>query len=761
MVTYLDIEPGSADEVQRLRKIVTALMNQVERTMDVQGGAFSLFQTAILLDDKVRGRTGELETAMKRLEETNEELNTANAEAHTARLRLVEAVESVSEGFALFDESDSLVLCNSKFREYWGLNEGDVPYGSSFQVLSQGLIDNCRVPLALQDRQQWLEDRFQRHKNPDGAFVMRMFDGRWLKVTERRTGDGGVVGIYTDITEIKKQEELRRQRELAEKSVLLQASIDNLSQGVSVYSSELNLVAWNQRFVDLLDLPDGLVRLGMPFGEYLQFNANREEYASDMERSVRERLEQASTSSSFFFEYVRPNGRVLEVRRNPMPSGGFVTTYTDITARRQAAMQLSEAKEHLEERVRERTAALSTLNEQLRQEIAERLDVEEELRLATAAAEEANLSKTRFLAAASHDLLQPLNAARLFISTLQEQQLAEKTERLVERTDLALQGVENLLSTLLEISKLDAGAVPTKLRDFPISDVLKRLAEEYQPLIIEAGLDLRMVDCSVTVNSDRKLLERILRNFLSNAVRYTYNGRILIGCRRRKDKLVVQVTDTGLGIGDKDLDTIFEEFHQLKQSGDNGAPGVGLGLAIVKRIAEMLDVRVIVNSRLGQGSTFAVEIPMSHRKVQAHLSSPRAVPSLEMPLHGASVLVIDNEASIREGMYHLLESWGCEVFTAGDMKGVCRLLDSGGCKPDFLIVDYHLDHQITGVDILRYLSAEHGIRVPAIVVTADRSDEMRNQVTREGYRVLHKPLKPHRLRAWMAHSMKAQECSSS
>ncbi|WP_275099612.1 NahK/ErcS family hybrid sensor histidine kinase/response regulator [Sedimenticola hydrogenitrophicus] len=760
MVAYLDIQQGSTDEVQRLRKIVTALMNQVERTMDVQGGAFSLFQTAILLDDKVRGRTGELEAAMKRLEETNDELNSANAEAHTARLRLVEAVESVSEGFALFDETDSLILCNSKFREYWGMDENDIPYGSSFQVLSQGLIDNCRVPLALQDRQQWLEDRFQRHKNPDGAFVMRMFDGRWLKVTERRTGDGGVVGIYTDITEIKKQEELRRQKELAEKSVLLQASIDNLSQGVAVYSSELKLVAWNQRFVDLLELPDGLVRLGMPFQEYLQFNANREEYATDMERSVRERLEQATASSSFFFEYVRPTGRVLEVRRNPMPNGGFVTTYTDITARRQAAVQLSEAKEHLEERVRERTAALSTLNEQLRQEIAERLDVEEELRLATKAAEEANLSKTRFLAAASHDLLQPLNAARLFISTLQEQRLAEKTERLVERTDLALQGVENLLSTLLEISKLDAGAVPTKLRDFPISDVLKRLTEEYQPVISDAGLELRMIDSSVTVNSDRKLLERILRNFLSNAVRYTYNGKILIGCRRRKGKLLVQVSDTGLGIGDKDLDTIFDEFHQLKQSGDNGAPGVGLGLAIVKRIAGMLDVPVIVDSRLGRGSTFAVEIPISNRKIQSSPPSRRLVPSLEMPLHGASVLVIDNEASIREGMYHLLTSWGCDVFTAADLDEVRRLVESGNLQPDFLIVDYHLDNRITGVDILLYLEREYDIRAPSIVVTADRSDEMRHQVTKAGYRVLHKPLKPHRLRAWMAHSMKSQECNS-
>ncbi len=757
MVEHLAIRPGDKDEVVRLRKITTALMNQVERTMDVQGGAFSLFQTAILLDDKIRDRTGELEAAMKRLEETNDQLNKANAEAETARIRLVDAVESVSEGFALFDAADNLVLCNTKFREFWGMDQEEVPYGSSFQVLSQELIENSRVPDALKDRKHWLEERIKRHRNPEGAFVLRMFDGRWLKVTERRTRDGGVVGIYTDITDIKKQEELRRHKELAEKSVLLQASIDNLSQGVAVYSSDLQLVAWNQRFVDLLQLPRELVRLGMPFGDYLKFNAERREYESDGGRSIEERLQQATASSAFFFEYIRPNGRVLEVRRNPMPNGGFVTTYTDITARRKAAVQLSEAKENLEARVRERTAELSDLNEKLRLEIAERLDVEEELRLATAAAEEANLSKTRFLAAASHDLLQPLNAARLFISTLQEEQLTEKVGRLVNQTDSALQGVENLLSTLLEISKLDANAIPVRLSEFSIGDVLKRLAAEYQPFITDSPLELRIVQSTAMVKSDRKLVERILRNFVSNAIRYTDRGKILIGCRRRQGRLTVQVSDTGMGIQAGDLDAIFDEFHQLKQTELNRGGGVGLGLAIVKRIANTLDIPVSVTSKPGCGSTFAVEIPSASQSVKPTPVKKQVVQSIEMPLHGSSVLVIDNEASIREGMYHLLGSWGCEVFTASGLEEVRRLIESGQYVPDFVVADYHLDHQMTGVEILLYLQSEYRIRVPSIVVTADRSDEMRNQVSRAGFRILHKPLKPHRLRAWMAHSIRAHD----
>ncbi len=757
MLANLDIGKGTPDEVHRLRKIVKALLNQVERTMDVQGGAFSLFQTAILLDDKVRDRTGELEAAMKQLEETNDELNRANAEAHTSRLRLVEAVESVSEGFALFDNADELILCNSKFREYSGLDEVELPYGISFEELSKRLVDNHRVPLALNDRQAWLDERLHRHKHPDGAFVLRMFDDRWLKITERCTGDGGVVGIYADITDIKKQEELRHQQELAEKSILLQASLDNLSQGVAVYSKGLKLVAWNQRFVDLLDLPEGLVRSGMPFGDYLKYNADRKEYDRDSKRTTQDRLIQSAESKSYFFEYERPTGTVLEVCRNPMPNGGFVTTYTDITTRRRTAVQLTEAKDNLEERVRERTAALSELNEQFRQEIAERREVEAELILAKAAAEDANLSKTRFLAAASHDLLQPLNAARLFISALQEQSLVKETARLVDRTDLALQGVEHLLSALLEISKLDAGAVLTEITHFRIQDVLDRLAEEYCPVVNDAGLELRMVDCSAVVASDRKLLDRILRNFLSNAVRYTGTGSILLGCRRRGDKLLLQVIDTGPGICGKELGTIFEEFRQLNSMHTSGTPGVGLGLAIVKRITEMLNVRVQVTSQLGLGSTFAVEIPISNRKLEPATCPKRTVRDMATPLLGASVLVVDNESDIREGMSHLLGSWGCSVRTASQKSDVEKLVGKMGFVPDILIVDYHLDNQVTGVDILTFMDHEFGIKVPSIVVTADHSEKIRRKVVAKGYRLLNKPLKPHRLRAWMTHSIEADK----
>jgi len=213
----------------------------------------------------------------------------------------------------------------------------------------------------------------------------------------------------------------------------------------------------------------------------------------------------------------------------------------------------------------------------------------------------------------------------------------------VDRTDLALQGVEHLLSALLEISKLDAGAVRPEITHFRIQDVLDRLAEEYCPVVDEAGLELRMVDCSAVVASDRKLLDRVLRNFLSNAVRYTGSGSILLGCRRRGDELLVQVTDTGPGICDSELGAIFDEFRQLDSIQTSGTPGVGLGLAIVKRITEMLEVNVRVASQLDHGSTFSVGIPISSRKLKPVTTLKHTVRAVTTPLLGASVLVVDNE----------------------------------------------------------------------------------------------------------------------
>lgn len=727
MIDALDIPTGTPDEAIKLRKIISALMKQVERTLDVQGGAYSSFQTATLLDEKVRERTQQLEQALGSLEKVNLELNRTKGEAETSRVRLVEAVESVSEGFALYDKDDRLILCNKKFWEFWGNHQKDVPYGTRFEDMARRLVRQYVVPNDVENPIDWLKERLNRHRNPKEPFVIQLKDGRWLKINERATKDGGIVGVYTDITEIKEQEQKRREKELAEQNILLQSTLDNLRQGVSVFDRNLRLVAWNQRFIELLDLPQGLVEEHMTYERYTRFNVFRGEYGEQSEKAYQDRIERARAQEPLSYEYTRPTGRVLEVQRNPMPGGGFVTTYTDVTARRQSQEELREAKENLEERVRERT---------------------DELHHAKELAEEANLSKTRFLAAASHDLLQPLNAARLFISTLLERSLEDRNLSLVERADFALKGVESLLSALLEISKLDAGAVPVVISNFDLKDLFNRLQEEYGPLAAQKGVDLKVVASRSLVNSDQKLLSRILRNFVSNAVRYTDRGRILIGAKRKKDMLVLSVFDSGPGIAKEDQDGIFEEFRQLPNN-DQGGEGAGLGLAIVQRIAQTLGHQITVTSVVGQGSCFSVEVPFVGTKTS--ICPPQNIESFVETLQGLSILIVDNEEDIQVGMQGLMENWHCHVMTAGSHEEAVACIEEYGRFPDAVVADYHLDFGETGVDLLGSLKRDFKPDFPAMIVTADRTDEIRASVASHGYALLNKPLKPAKLRAWLSH----------
>ena len=330
-------DPSSLDisffNPAKLQKIVNVLMDQVERGIDFQGNAYSLFQTAILLEDKVRERTRRLEMALHDLERSNRELSLAKSQTETAQTRLMDAVESISEGFVQFDSDDRLVLCNTKFLEFWSgaadIREVVRP-GVPFRELSRWTVENGLVNVDG-DPDDWLRDRLYRHSNPSDPMIVHLTSGRWLQVRERRTRTRDIVGIYTDITDIKLGEERRRERELAEKSVLLQSTLDNLTQGVSVFDSQARLVAWNDRFVDLLQLPYWLVRPEASFGDYLRYRVERGDFGADAHRALAAQTEQIRRREASKNEQILTNGTVLEVRRDPMPSGGFVTTYTDVT----------------------------------------------------------------------------------------------------------------------------------------------------------------------------------------------------------------------------------------------------------------------------------------------------------------------------------------------------------------------------------------------------------------------------------------------
>ncbi|MBT6241396.1 MAG: response regulator, partial [Rhodospirillaceae bacterium] len=445
-------------------------------------------------------------------------------------------------------------------------------------------------------------------------------------------------------------------------------------------------------------------------------------------------------------EYTRPGGSSLEIRRNPMPSGGFVTTYTDVTESRKAAEDLRESKVNLERRVTGRTAELMALNDQLRKEIDERTIVEEQLKLAKTEAEEANISKTKFLAAASHDLLQPLNAARLFTSALTDRKPSGKDGELAEGINGALRGVESMLNALLDISKLDAGAVPIETTDFPLSSLLSRIVSEHTPIAAEAGLTFRTVPCKAIVRTDRKLLGRIVRNLISNAIRYTPKGKILVGCRKRKDAIRLEVWDTGIGIPEDLREEIFEEFRQLGGETRDGDKGVGLGLAIVKRIAQIQNHLVGVQSIPGKGSVFYIDLPKGEMEANTTEAS-RSLGSVENKIPGTRVLVIDNEQTILDGMDSLLKGWECTVETGLSITDV----DASMVSPDLIIIDYHLDDAQNGIDGIAALRKKLGSAILGIVITADRTEGIKAAVEKAGLYIMNKPVRPAKLRALIGH----------
>lgn len=385
----------------------------------------------------------------------------------------------------------------------------------------------------------------------------------------------------------------------------------------------------------------------------------------------------------------------------------------------------------LAEQVRERTEALRhTLDE---------------LQAAKAEAEAANLSKSKFLAAVSHDLLQPLNAARLFTSALEEQPLPEASRRLAGHIGRSLQDVEALLGTLVDISRLDAGVLTPDRAAFPVSELLEVLAEEHRQLAAAKGLGLRYVPCGAVIDSDLALLARMVRNLLSNAIRYTDTGRVLLGCRRRADGLEIWVADTGVGIEAAQREEIFLEFRRGAAGQGRGDRGLGLGLAIVERIARLLDHPLALASRVGHGARFSIRVPYGRLVAPSVARSPASGEAY--PLAGLRAWVIDDDAAIREGMAALLEGWGCAVDGAGTPGEL-----AGAPAPDVLIVDYHLargEHlaqgERDGFEVARRLRLRHP-RLPVIVITANHDAALKGRARELGYGYLLKPLKPLRLK---------------
>jgi Na+/proline symporter/signal transduction histidine kinase len=515
---------------------------------------------------------------------------------------------------------------------------------------------------------------------------------------------------------------------------ILQTALDHVRQGIAVYDKDMRLVCWNRQFGEILDLPPELTRTGVTLEEIVRHNAEQGALGpGPIDALVRDRLAHYVSESEPYLKRFPDRGLVVEIRTNRMPDGGIVTTATDITPSVAAAEALERSNATLEMRVRERTTELTRLNA--------------ELGRAKGDAEEANVSKTRFLAAASHDISQPLNAARLYVTSLMERQEGGDNAALIGNVDASLEAVEEIFGALLDISRLDSGAMRPEFTSFRIDELLRQIEVEFVPLAREKNLELKFSPCSLAVRSDRRLLRRLLQNLVSNAIKYTPKGGVLIGCRRKAGNLRIEVYDTGIGIPSSKRKIIFQEFQRLDE-GARVARGLGLGLSIVERIGRVLDHKVDLRSTPRSGSRFSVEVPVSTAAPSAQ--QPREFGAIDRGhLNGTTVLCIDNEPKVLDGMDVLLSGWGCRVLKAPDLDTAVDAIAESQIAPNGLLVDYHLDKG-NGLDAIIELRRQFGAELPAILITADRSPHVRDVAREQDVQVLNKPLKPAALRALMA-----------
>ncbi len=374
----------------------------------------------------------------------------------------------------------------------------------------------------------------------------------------------------------------------------------------------------------------------------------------------------------------------------------------------------------------------------------ENLALIRQLREQKTIAEQTNHAKSRFLAAASHDLRQPLHALGLFVDALRGVQDEATRARLLSQVDASLDALGKLLNALLDISRLDAGVVEAQVEDFPLARVLEKLTGEFRALAEQKGLKFRLLPCSVVVRSDPLLLERILRNLISNAIRYTETGRVGVGCRRRANRVEVQVWDTGRGIPDEDIGHVFDEFQQLDNPERDRAKGLGLGLAIVKRLCELLDYPLQVHSTPGKGSMFCIDLPLGRTEAVLERRSGMTLPNLQAAQR--VVLVIDDEVDILDGMREILLHWGFGVLVAESLQQAEQVLAAHGRGPDAILADLRLRDHHTGIEAIEALQATYGAHVPGLILTGDTAPERLQIADTAGYRVLYKPVKPARLR---------------
>lgn len=720
------INPNDSLERQneKLIRITAALMQRVEQGGGGSSAAYTQFQRAALLEEEVRARTQDLERALDLLNQSNAQLADANAETEAARANLANAIETVQEGFALFDPADRLVMCNSRFgkhmRDVHHLFRPGLRFVDYVQLISASPF------LSLPDDQtpeQWTAQRMARHKDDHVVFNARMAGSRWLQVSEHRTSDGGTVVLQTDVTDMVRLERQERERLLDDQAQLIRATLEHLNQGVGIFDRAGRLAGWNRRMGELLQIPVGRFHIGASFASIYDCLHRVVQFTNPDTPALIDTWVAGDRSAPLLFEMTRGADQTLSVFAQQMPDQGFVISFTDISAERAAVRAISEAKATLEQRVMERTL---------------------ELEDALAEAERANASKSRFVAAASHDLLQPLSAAKLYVASLEQDVAGPGLRERLEKAGNALISVENILGALLDISKLDSGQAAVHVSPVSLGALMQQLRDEMLPQARNKGLQLRLVPTSAVVRSDATYLRRILQNLMSNAIRYTNRGKVLVGVRPCGPSVRLEVWDTGPGIPENQQDRVFDEFHRLDASA-SPADGMGLGLAIVERACRLLEHPLQLQSDLGRGTRVSVELPLDGHTV----SHPVPAKSPEGPLDHRIILLIENDGDLRHALTLTLEGWGMDVFACASESEASDLLDEVDIAPDLVIADYRLEDGHLGTDAIDALQARFG-PLPACVISADRTGALGDACDAAGITLLHKPLDAGDLRRFLA-----------
>lgn len=711
-----------ADPIERqnakLKVIVQKLMARVEQTSLDRSAGYFHFERAIALEDQVRHRTLDLQEALDILNATNAQLASAQRETEKARRNLSSAVNAIQEGFAIFDAHENLILKNDQFAALLPDIQGQIYTGMNFEEYVQLCVssDCLSLPDGMTEA-DWVAHRLKSHEDESVHFTLMLRDNHWLQVSEQRTEDGGTIILQTDMTDVMRLEHEERSRMLDAQGQIIKDTLEHIEQGVLIFDAEGRLAEWNEPASQFLHIPPRFLKKGTRLARFEGlFDPARVFHPQSNPRRIYDWLRQLQGRETFRAEMGTIHGAQLEVYGQEMRDGSCVLSFTDITKLRRAHRELREANTQMEQRVRERT---------------------EELRAARDLAQRANASKSRFVAAASHDLLQPVNAAKLFISSLQHTDLSDRQAATVERISASFQSVETILGALLDISKLDSGKAVLNVSDIDLGPIFERLAEEFTPVARQKGLDLRIIPTSVSVHSDPVYLRRILQNLVSNALRYTQRGRVVVGVRRMAETVKISVMDTGIGIAPDEQKLIFQEFHRVdsKQQSDTA---MGLGLAIVERACTMLEHPLRLRSELGRGTVFDVEIPYAEQPAFA-FDLPDYDGAGPVTMQNAMIMVIENDPNVRDGMERMLETWGATPLMANDLTEAQAHIEALGLMPDVFLVDYHLDDGMDGLRAITSLRQLYG-PIRAILLTADRDQLLQAEATALGVFLRYKPV---------------------